>query len=144
MLPPLRGHDSDINSVAFSPDGSNASTGVQMFPLLRGHDDPIRAVGFSPDGSKIISGSDDKTIRVWHASTGVELSYAQTAVHDIFKSALAGPIVSLKGGWFMNINTGSYLGRLPVGENFYHLRMNGSTCVGWTMDHKLVIIHLPI
>jgi WD40 repeat protein len=31
------------------------------------------SVAFSPDGSKIISGSDDKTIRVWDASTGIEM-----------------------------------------------------------------------
>ena len=33
----------------------------------------IRCVAFSPDGSKIISGSNDKTIRVWDASTGIEI-----------------------------------------------------------------------
>jgi WD40 repeat protein len=33
----------------------------------------IWSVAFSPDGSKIVSGSDDKTIRVWDASTGVEV-----------------------------------------------------------------------
>jgi WD40 repeat protein len=40
---------------------------------LRGHDRPIQSVAFSPDGSKIISGSFDKTIRVWDASTGIEM-----------------------------------------------------------------------
>ena len=33
----------------------------------------ISSVAFSPDGSKIISGSYDSTIRVWDASTGVEM-----------------------------------------------------------------------
>jgi WD40 repeat protein len=51
----------------------DASTGVEMLPPLRGHDDSIWSVAFSPDGSKIISGSKDKTIRVWDASTGVEM-----------------------------------------------------------------------
>ena len=52
----------------------NASTVISMFPPLRGHDGldgPIYSVAFSPDGSKIISGSDDETIRVWDASTGI-------------------------------------------------------------------------
>ena len=31
------------------------------------HKDFIRSVAFSPDGSKIVSGSDDKTIKVWDA-----------------------------------------------------------------------------
>ena len=29
------------------------------------HSDIIRSVSFSPDGTKIVSGSDDKTIKVW-------------------------------------------------------------------------------
>ena len=31
------------------------------------HSDYINSVAFSPDGSKIVSGSDDKTIKVWDA-----------------------------------------------------------------------------
>ena len=44
-----------------------------MLPPLQGHDKLIRSVAFSPDGSKIISGSDDQTIRVWDATTGIEM-----------------------------------------------------------------------
>jgi WD40 repeat protein len=33
----------------------------------------VTSVAFSHDGSKIVSGSDDKTIRVWDANTGVEM-----------------------------------------------------------------------
>jgi len=40
---------------------------------LRGHNNRVQSVAFSPDGSKIVSGSGDKTIRVWDASTGVEM-----------------------------------------------------------------------
>jgi WD40 repeat protein len=29
------------------------------------HSDIIRSVAFSPDGTKIVSGSDDQTIKVW-------------------------------------------------------------------------------
>ncbi|KAF8638957.1 hypothetical protein AX14_010146, partial [Amanita brunnescens Koide BX004] len=40
---------------------------------LQGHDGSVNSVAFSPDGTKIVSGSGDKTIRVWDASTGVEI-----------------------------------------------------------------------
>ena len=32
---------------------------------VNAHSDYIRSVAFSPDGTKIVSGSDDRTIKVW-------------------------------------------------------------------------------
>ena len=32
---------------------------------MEAHSDCIRSVAFSPDGTKIVSGSDDRTIKVW-------------------------------------------------------------------------------
>ena len=40
---------------------------------LQGHSGLVYSVAFSPDGSKIVSGSEDKTIRVWDVSTGIEV-----------------------------------------------------------------------
>ncbi len=40
---------------------------------LRGHEDSVSAAGFSPDGARIVSGSDDNTVRVWDAASGKEL-----------------------------------------------------------------------
>ncbi len=94
-------HSRDINSVAFSPDGTKIVSGsddktikvwdsgaprAQNRPFLAKtdallacladkldllsekmnvHSGIIRSVAFSPDGTKIMSGSDDKTIKVW-------------------------------------------------------------------------------
>ena len=41
--------------------------------ILEGHTSYVNSVSFSPDGKRIVSGSSDKTIRIWDATTGKEL-----------------------------------------------------------------------
>ena len=40
---------------------------------LTGHTDAVWSVAFSPDGQRIVSGSDDKTVKIWDANNGKEL-----------------------------------------------------------------------
>jgi DNA-binding beta-propeller fold protein YncE len=40
---------------------------------LRGHTGDIPSVAFSPDGKRILSGSDDNTVKVWDAVSGQEI-----------------------------------------------------------------------
>ena len=42
----------------------------QVLKVLEGHTDNVKAVAISVDGSKIVSGSWDKTVRVWSMATG--------------------------------------------------------------------------
>ena len=46
----------------------NTSTGLPAH--LRGHTDYVSSVTFSPDGKTLVSGSVDKTIRLWDVATG--------------------------------------------------------------------------
>src|ERR1700761_8402672 len=38
----------------------------QQFQL----EDSVHAVAFSPDGSRVVTGSSDKTVRIWNVDTG--------------------------------------------------------------------------
>ena len=43
---------------------------VVCLQTLEGHSGYVESVAYSPDGTKIISGSTDKTIKIWNANTG--------------------------------------------------------------------------
>jgi WD40 repeat protein len=54
-----------------TPFGSgDANTGAAFVQPLEGHTNAITSVAYSPNGQHIISGSRDKTIRIWDAETG--------------------------------------------------------------------------
>ncbi len=73
----LPGNASNVNCVAFSPDGHLVAGGTdrniqvwdvksgELLCVLSGNDSMITTVTFSPDGKKIISGGWDKIIHVW-------------------------------------------------------------------------------
>ncbi len=88
-------HDSNVGSVAFSPDGKyvvsgsddgiarvwETETGKEVSRMTHGSSISSqtlskdgKCVAFSPDGKYVISGGADGTVRIWEASTGKEIS----------------------------------------------------------------------
>ena len=75
-----------VNQVAFSPDGRQFVTGGgsyqepelwvwdtttgQRLQELEGHADEIKAVAFSADGRKVVSGDDERVVKVWDVASG--------------------------------------------------------------------------
>ena len=42
----------------------------QTLTTLQGHTDTVSAVAITPDGRRAVSGSEDRTLRVWDLQTG--------------------------------------------------------------------------
>ena len=91
-------HDSAVNAVAFSPDGSKVATAsadfsARIFDPATGaervrlvHDSAVNAVAFSPDGSKVATASADFSARIFDPATGAE---RVRLVHDSAVNAVA-------------------------------------------------------
>jgi energy-coupling factor transporter ATP-binding protein EcfA2 len=78
----LKGHESSVLSVAFSPDGKTLATGSddqsvklwdvssrQNVATLKGHESSVRSVAFSPDGKTLATGSSDQSVKLWDVSS---------------------------------------------------------------------------
>jgi WD40 repeat protein len=66
-------------------------TGETVAGPFTGHTDSVNSVAFSPDGQHIVSGSDDKTIRVWNAMTGETVAGPFTGHTDWVMSVAFSP-----------------------------------------------------
>lgn len=61
----------------------DAVSGTEVLPPFVGHEGEVVSVAFSPDGTRIASGgSTDKTVRVWDAVTGTEVLFSPLRAHD--------------------------------------------------------------
>lgn len=97
----LSGHNGEVHSVAFSPDGLflvsgasehtimgwNARSG-QAVGALSGHTGRVSCVAFSPDGRLLASGGFDKTVRLWKLPNG-EPFHGLTHPDWVFSVAVA-------------------------------------------------------
>ncbi|KAL4062785.1 hypothetical protein V8B97DRAFT_2091404 [Scleroderma yunnanense] len=99
-----------ISALAFIPENSMLGGAVrEKFPctakvaeghhkewpaaqdVFQGHTDQVRSVAFSPDGTRIVSGSDDKTVRVWDTDRGVQIGSPLQGHTDQVRSVAFSP-----------------------------------------------------
>ena len=75
--------------------------------LLSGHAGWVRSVGFSADGSKVVSGSYDKTVKIWNADSGEVIQTLSGEIDkDIYVSQVQYIVYSIVGVWWQdNIDT---------------------------------------
>jgi len=65
----------------------DALEGAQIVPILIGHQSRVTALAFSPDGKRLVSASDDGTLRIWDTATkstvGAPLTGHRSAVSSV-------------------------------------------------------------
>ncbi|KIN95017.1 hypothetical protein M404DRAFT_87651, partial [Pisolithus tinctorius Marx 270] len=128
----LCGHESEVHSVAISPDGKrivsgsldytvqiwDVERGVQIGSPLEGHTHTVMSVAFSPDGKRIVSGSLDDTVRVWDVEGGVQIGSPLEGHTHIVNSVAFSPdgkrIVS--GSWDKTVRIWDVEGGVQIGS----------------------------
>ncbi|KAE9383476.1 hypothetical protein BT96DRAFT_45892 [Gymnopus androsaceus JB14] len=117
---------------------------------MHGHDHWVSSAAFSPDGARVVSASSDKTLRIWDATTGAQISDALQGHDDYVTSVAFSPdgtrIVSGSHDKTLRIwdgNTGAQIGDALQGHDDYVTSVafspDGTRIVSGSSDNTLRI-----
>ena len=100
-------------------------------------------VAFTTEGSRIVLHSkyDRSVLGAWDSVTGHEVGLSCTNLDTTLN--LNATISLDKDRFFTQLATTSYLGQVPIEISSYpshHWKVMGSSLVGWTVDHKLILL----
>ncbi|CUA68588.1 Lissencephaly-1 homolog [Drosophila pseudoobscura pseudoobscura] [Rhizoctonia solani] len=160
---PLKGHTSEVQSVQFSPDGSQLVSAswdntIRIWDVerrttivgpLKGHTSWVHSASYSHDGSQIVSCSHDRTLRFWDPRTGEMIASPFKGHTNDIHSAAFSPrgIYVVSGGddttvrlW--DVRTGRQVQLFA--EHMYSVRSVafspcGQYVASGSADHKVVI-----
>ncbi|KJA17515.1 hypothetical protein HYPSUDRAFT_124978, partial [Hypholoma sublateritium FD-334 SS-4] len=163
----LKGHTSNVTSVALSTDGRQIAsgssdktvriwdleTGKQVGEPFRGHTDYVYlqySVAFSPDGRRVVSGSGDETLRIWDLETGKQIGEPWKGHTSLVMSVAFSPdgkcVVS--GSWdntvrIWNSETGTQVGEPLQGHTFWVMSVafspDGKRIASGSMDDTVQV-----
>jgi WD40 repeat protein len=119
---------------------------------ISAHSDWVRCLSFTPDGTKLVSGSFDKTIKLWQLATGQVIHTLNDHLKGVFALAVSadGKLLA-SGSWdelikLWNLETGTLLENLTQHQASVRslaISPDSKTLVSGSFDRTIVLWNLP-
>ena len=119
---------------------------------IAAHSDWVRCLSFTPDGTKLVSGSFDKTIKLWQLATGTALQTLKDHQKGVFALAVSadGKLLA-SGSWdelikLWDLETGTLLENLTQHQASVRslaISPDSKTLISGSFDCTIVLWNLP-
>jgi WD40 repeat protein len=116
------------------------------------HSDWVRCLSFTPDGTKLVSGSFDKTIKLWQLDTQTAIHTLTDRIKGVFALAISpdGKLLA-SGSWdetveLWNLETGTLLSHLnqhQASVRSLAITADGKTLISGSFDQTIKLWSLP-
>jgi WD40 repeat protein len=119
---------------------------------IAAHSDWVRCLSFTPDGANLVSGSFDKTIKLWQLATGTAIHTLTAHVKGVFALAVSadGRLLA-SGSWdevikLWDLETGTLLQNLTQHQASVRslaISPDSNTLISGSFDKTIVLWNLP-
>jgi WD40 repeat protein len=119
---------------------------------IEAHGDWVRCLSFTPDGTQLVSGSFDKTIKLWQVEIGQLVHTFTDSLKGVFALAVSPDGKRLaSGSWdetiaLWNLESGTWIQNLTQHQSSVRslaISPDGQTLVSGSFDRTIVLWHLP-